>query len=257
MRGFKTQNPEYTPDPRYKPGSRGQRGGESQFYWAGGACLALLDIPTPRLRYVVVRARSTPERGEVGGLFVYEDAVTAQDLDDASEFDGEMVAQVDHREPTALDRRPLTLPPPEIPALGPDDFVVYARHGERDPTGRNWAWDEPVSSSYGSTAQLRIVVFIALRGLVTSDLVNVMVCGAPGRAELLVGYAEEPHPNHSTWTRELQARIDSLVPGLHTEFSVQGHVERDHNRGPTSGDHWLPALQVGPPPWAIGTDDSD
>lgn len=229
MRGFKTQNPEYTPDPRYKPGPRGQRGGESQFYWAGSACLALLDIPMPRLRYVVLRARSTPERGEVGELFVYEDAVTAQDLDDASEFDGEMVAQVDHREPTALDLRPLTLPSPEIPALGPGDFVVYARHGERDPTGRNWAWDESVSSSYGSTAHLRVVVFIALRGLVTSDLVNVMVRGAPGRAELLVGYADEAHPNHSSWTREIQARIDSLVPGLHTEFSVQAHVERDHS----------------------------
>jgi hypothetical protein len=257
VRGFKTQKPEYTPDPGYKPGPLGQAGAASHFHWAGGACLALLNIPTPRLRYVIVRARSTAERGEVGGLFVYEDAVTAQDIDDASEFDGEMVAQVDHRRPWALDRSPRSMPREVVPTLGADDFVVYARHGEPDPAGQDWAWGEPISGPPLSVAHLRTVVFIALRGLVPPALASVMVRGSSGASEIHLGYAGNPGTHHTLWIRDLQDRISAIVPGIEVGAIREGNVDHERIRQLISIERWSPAFLAGPSPWAVTTEFSE
>lgn len=217
--------------------------------WVASASAALWQIPTSRLRYVIVTMRELAERTDVGVRFVLDDHVTLDDRELSSECETEMISDFAPDRVGALDLSPVALPAHEVPHLGEDDFVLYARAGEVDPRGSDWTWGPLASLQTSEVVRLGVAVSLALRGCVESGLRRVLVGFAQGRAVARLAWLESPGFEATALERILAGRLEELVPDLGAvDVHSVTHDLAEANDLVTRAN-WLNVFIAGPAPW--------
>lgn len=217
-----------------------------RFGWVGAACMALWAVPTPRLRYVRLTARLAKGREEVGGLFAFEDAVTEVDREVAAVFDTEIVSNVEVGDPWSLDMSPILLPATEPLTVGSDDFIVYARAGETDPTGNDWLWDDEFGDGL-SPHSVQAATMLALRGLVPPELKEVAVRTTPPSVDVRLVVDASGRGSIEEIAGALRERLRHMLLGAAT---VDTRVVSEVSAGlPNDRTSWLLVYRCGPPPW--------